>query len=193
MLICSSHKAGYLGRARAQPSRLLDCKEQLLASTLKMRCSDVVNGVENRRADTPATVRQPPSIARGRTMISLVYRYHHRPAATRCSGPGANPALRDAVSVFAYQYDRSGGSEAHHDRLYDHTVPSEGLACTGRPPTDISLHRERSDGASRAGHQQSGATSSSMLERPTGPSRDRREWLGEPGPSADNVRGHFTD
>ena len=192
MLICSSHKAGYLGRARAQPSRLLDCKEQLLASTLKMRCSDVGYGMENGRADTPATVRQPPSIARGRTMIARSFRSRTRPVATRCSGPGANPALRDAVSVFAYQYDRSGGSEAHHDRLYDHTVPSEGLACTGRPPTDISLHRERSNEASAAGHQQSGATSSSMLERPTGPSRDRREWLGEPGPSADNVRGHFT-
>ena len=158
MLICSSHKPGYLGRARAQPSRLLDCKEQLLASTLKMRCSDVGYGVENRRADTPATVRHPPSIARGRTMISLVYRYHHRLAATRCSGPSVHPALRDTVGVFAYQYDRSGGSEAHHDRLYDHTVPSEGLACTGRPPSDISLHRERSDELPRAGHQQSGAT-----------------------------------
>ena len=104
-----------------------------------------------------------------------------------------HPALRDTVGVFAYQYDRSGGSEAHHDRLYDHTVPSEGLACTGRPPTDISLHRERSGEHFSAANQQSGATSSNMLERPTGPSRDRREWLGEPGPSADNVRGHFTD
>ena len=193
MVICSSHKAGYLGRARAQPPQLLDCRKSSPEPTLKMAHSEVGQGAENGRADKPATVRQPPSIARGRTMISLVYRYHHRPAATRCSGPGANPALRDAVSVFAYQYDRSGGSEAHHDRLYDHTVPSEHLACTGRPPTGISLHRERSNEASAAGHQQSGATSSSMLERPTGSSRDRREWLGEPGPSADNVRGHFTD
>ena len=153
MLICSSHKPGYLGRARAQPSRLLDCKEQLLASTLKMRCSDVGYGVENGRADTPATVRQPPSIARRRTMIARTFRSHPRPVAIRCSGPGVHPALRDAVSVFAYQYDRSGGSEAHHDRLYDHTVPSEGLACTGRPPTDISLHRERSGEHSSAANQ----------------------------------------
>ena len=193
MLICSSHKPGYLGRARAQPSRLLDCKEQLLASTLKMRCSDVGYGVENRRADKPATVRQPPSIARGRTAFSLGFGPRPRPVATRASSATGHPALRDTVGVFAYQYDRSGGSEAHHDRLYDHTVPSEHLACTGRPPTDISLHRERSGEHFSAANQQSGATSSSMLERPTGPSRDRREWLGEPGPSADNVRGHFTD
>ena len=31
-----------------------------------------------------------------------------------------------------------------------------------------------------------------MAERFTGPSRDRMEWLCKPGPSADNVRGHFT-
>ena len=158
-----------------------------------MRRSEVGQGAGNGRADKPATVRQAASIARGRTAFSLVYRYHHRPAATRCSGPGVHPALRDTVGVFAYQYDRSGGSEAHHDRLYDHTVPSEGLACTGRSPTDISLHRERSGEHFSAANQQSGATSSNMLERPTGPSRDRMEWLGEPGPSADNVRGHFTD
>ena len=31
-----------------------------------------------------------------------------------------------------------------------------------------------------------------MAERFTVPSSDRMEWLGEPGPSADNVHGHFT-
>ena len=30
-----------------------------------------------------------------------------------------------------------------------------------------------------------------MAERFTVPSRDRMEWLGEPGPSADNAHGHF--
>ena len=30
-----------------------------------------------------------------------------------------------------------------------------------------------------------------MVERFTVPSRDRMEWLGEPGPSADNAHGHF--
>ena len=99
MLICSSHKPGYLGRARAQPSRLLDCKEQLLASTLKMRCSEFGYGVENGRADTPATVRQPPSIACGRTMISRGHRGRPRPVAIRCSGPGVQSGDGDEVGV----------------------------------------------------------------------------------------------
>ena len=30
-----------------------------------------------------------------------------------------------------------------------------------------------------------------MAERFTVPSRDRMEWLGEPGPSADNAHGHI--
>lgn len=30
-----------------------------------------------------------------------------------------------------------------------------------------------------------------MAERFTVPSRDRMEWLGEPGPSADNAHGHL--
>ena len=30
-----------------------------------------------------------------------------------------------------------------------------------------------------------------MAERFTVPSRDRMEWLSEPGPSADNAHGHF--
>ena len=106
MLICSSHKPGYLGRARAQPSRLLDCKEQLLASTLKMRCSDVVDGVENGRADTPATVRQPPSIARGRTAFSLGFGPRPRPVAIRCSGPGVQSGVRDEVWRLASQIGR---------------------------------------------------------------------------------------
>ena len=40
--------------------------------------------------------------------------------------------------------------------------------------------------------QQSGATTSDMAERFTDRSRDRMECPGQVGPSADNVRGHFT-
>ena len=42
-----------------------------------------------------------------------------------------------------------------------------------------------------AGHQQSGSPRSDMAERFTVPFRDRMEWLGEPGPSADNAHGHI--
>ena len=41
-------------------------------------------------------------------------------------------------------------------------------------------------------NQQSGATTSDMAERFTDRSRDRMECPGQVGPSADNVRGHFT-
>ena len=106
MLICSSHKAGYLGRARAQPSRLLDCKEQLIASTLKMRRSEVGQGAGNGRADKPATVRQPPSIACGRKAISPGRRGRPRPVAIRCSGPGVQSGVRDEVWRLASQIGR---------------------------------------------------------------------------------------
>ena len=43
-----------------------------------------------------------------------------------------------------------------------------------------------------AAYQQSGPKTSDMAERFTGPSRECMEWLGEMGPSADDVYGPFT-
>ena len=47
-------------------------------------------------------------------------------------------------------------------------------------------------GLPRAANQESGATTYDMAERFTDRSRDRMECPGQVGPSADNVRGHFT-
>ena len=69
---------------------------------------------------------------------------------------------------------------------------SEGLPCNGRTPRPSHCCRRRPAGLPRPVNQQSGSTRSDMAERFTGPSRDRMEWLCKPGPSADNVRGHFT-
>ena len=106
MVICSSHKAGYLGRARAQPPRLLDCRKSSPEPTLKMAHSEVGQGAENGRADKPATVRQPPSIARGRTMISRGFGPRPRPVAIRCSGPGVQSGDGDEVWRLASQIGR---------------------------------------------------------------------------------------
>ena len=68
--------------------------------------SEVGQGAGNGRADKPATVRQPPSIARGRTAISHGFGPRPRPVAIRCSGPGVQSGDGDEVWRLASQIGR---------------------------------------------------------------------------------------
>ena len=70
-------------------------------------------------------------------------------------------------------------------------VPGGSPLQRSNPPSHLMLPSS-SRRTSSPVNQQSGATTSDMAERFTDRSRDRMECPGQVGPSADNVRGHFT-
>ena len=75
---------------------------------------------------------------------------------------------------------------------YDHREGSEGLERHIRRSERFFFSRRLLILRRGAAYQQSGPTTSDMAERFTGPSRECMEWLGEMGPSADNVYSCFT-
>ena len=74
---------------------------------------------------------------------------------------------------------------------YDHREGSEGLESHIRRSARFFLPRRLLILRRGAAYQQSGPTTSDMAERFTGPCSECMEWLGEMGPSADDVCSCF--
>ena len=99
--------------------------------------------------------------------------------------------LRDHLSGLVSPVGRTVKREGNVHTQYDHGEGSEGLESHIRRSARFLYPRRLLTLRRGAAYQQSGPTTSDMAERFTGPSRECMEWLGEMGPSADDVYSCF--
>ena len=151
----------------------------------------IVPGAGVGRTKKPKVVRHPPTMWLGGTTISRVYAYRHRPVATCCSGIVSCACLRDHLGGLGAPVFRSARYVDQIPTQYDHGEGSEGLERHVRRSARFFFPRRLLHQRRGAAYQQSGPTTSDMAKRFTGPYRECMEWLGEMGPSADDVCSCF--
>ena len=153
--------------------------------------SVIVPGAGVGRTKKPKVVRHPPTMWLGGTTISRSFSSRHRPVATCCSGIMSCACLRDHLGGLVSPVGRTVKREGNVPTQYDHGEGSEGLERHIRRSARFFFPRRLLILRRGAAYQQSGPTTSDMAERFTGPSRECMEWLGEMGPSADDVYSCF--
>ena len=152
----------------------------------------IVPGAGVGRTKKPKVVRHPPTMWRGGTTISRGRAYRHRAVATCCSGIMSCACLRDHLGGLVSPVGRTVKREGNVPTQYDHGEGSEGLERHVRRSARFFFPRRLLTLRRGAAYQQSGPRTSDMAERFTGPSRECMEWLGEMGPSADDLHGSLT-
>ena len=153
--------------------------------------SVIVPGAGVGRTKKPKAVRHPPTMWLGGTIISRSFSSRHRPVATCCSGIMSCACLRDHLGGLVSPVGRTVKREGNVPTQYDHGEGSEGLERHIRRSARFFFPRRLLILRRGAAYQQSGPTTSDMAERFTCPSRECMEWLGEMGPSADDVYSCF--
>ena len=153
--------------------------------------SVIVPGAGVGRTKKPKVVRHPPTMWRGGTTISPGFGIRHRAVATCCSGIMSCRCLRDHLGGLGSPVGRSARYVDQIATQYDHGEGSEGLERHIRRSARFLYPRRLLTLRRGAAYQQSGPTTSDMAERFTGPCRECMEWLGEMGPSADDVYSCF--
>ena len=143
------------------------------------------------KSKKPKVVRHLPTMWLGGTTISRTFAHRHRPVATCCSGIMSCACLRDHHGGLVSPVGRTVKREGNVPTQYDHREGSEGLERHIRRSARFFFPRRLLILRRGAAYQQSGPTTSDMAERFTGPSRECMEWLGEMGPSADDVYSCF--
>ena len=170
-------------RARAEPPRPLDCNKHFCANR-------VVYDRSRRgcRAHEEAEGGSAPS-------NYVASWYNHLPRSCVSSSCCGNMLLwhlillapRDHLGGLGSPVGRSARYVDQIPTQYDHGEGSEGLESHIRRSARFLYPRRLLTLRRGAAYQQSGPTTSDMAERFTGPCRECMEWLGEMGPSADDV------
>ena len=174
-------------RARAEPPRPLDCIKHFCAN--RVVCDRARRGC---RAHEEAEGGSAPSnhVARWYNHLRRVW------YSSSCCG---NMLLwhlillapRDHLGGLGSPVGRSARYVDQIPTQYDHGEGSEGLESHIRRSARFLYPRRLLTLRRGAAYQQSGPTTSDMAERFTGPCRECMEWLGEMGPSADDVYSCF--